>query len=143
MTDMVNSREEKLDVAAITHIALENTKSKYPTDVAFAAILKEMTLPDTIVQQYGNTVFIAHVKGNLALFKALNADIAPNFFQNSILFLGFAKKKGLQTLVTEFNDENIYRMIQMIAANPPFEGMGMKVEQLNDGDLRVSVNLGD
>lgn len=142
MAQMIDSRDEKLDSAAIIAIALENTKSPYPPQVAYPAILREMTLPGTFVEQIGNTIFIMHMRDTLGVFKALNADSAQNFYQNSVVFLGMAKKEGMKTLVTEFQDENIYRMIKMIAANPPYQGMGMKAEKLSSGELRVTINLG-
>lgn len=142
MANMIDSRQEKLDMAAVVNIALENIKSPYPIKEAFTAILGEMTLPGTFVEQIGNTVFIMHMRDTLGVFKALNADSAQNFYQNSIAFLGAAKKQGMKTLATEFKDENIYRMIQMIAANPPYQGMGMKAEKLTSGELRVTINLG-
>jgi len=143
MANMIDSSQEKLDAAAVIHIALENTKSKYSPQVAYPAILREMSLPDTVVEQIGNTLFIMHTKDDVGVFKALNADVARNFYHNSIEFLGVAKSHGVQTLVTIFDDENIYRMIKMIAANPPFQGMGMKAEKLESGEMRVTINLGE
>jgi hypothetical protein len=77
------------------------------------------------------------------VFKAFNADSAQNFMMNSILFLKWAKEQGMRTLVTDFNDPNIYRMIKAIAARPPMEGMGFEAHNLKDGGMRVGINLGE
>lgn len=141
---MVDSRDKKLAQTQIIAIALQNTKSEYPANVALPAILTEMTQPNTKVQRFGNTIFVLHMgKDGGGVFKAFNADSAQNFMMNSILFLKWAKGQGMHTLVTDFNDQNIYRMIEMIAARPPMAGMGFEAYKLEDGGMRVGVNLGE
>lgn len=139
---MIDSKKQKLNSAEIIKIALENTKSPYPLQVAFTAITSEMNQPKTKVQQIGNTLFILHMGDEGGYFKALNADIAPNFYRNSVNFIVWAKDLGLQTLVTEFSDERIMAIINMIASNPPMPNMGMQAFKTQNGGLRVVINLG-
>lgn len=128
----------------IVNIALQNTKSEYPPQVALPAIITELSQPDSVVQQFGNTLFVIHkTQDGKGMFKALNADTAQKFLQNTVQFLQWAKQsQGMQTMVTDFNDPNILRMIKMIAANPPMPGMGFKAFNLQNGGNRVAVNLG-
>lgn len=139
---MVDSRQRKLNIMEIVTIALENTKSQYPLQVALPAIITEMSQPNTKVQQFGNTIFVLHQGQHGGMFKALNADTAPNFVQNSIQFLQMVKQLGLPTLVTDFQGEDIRRMIKLIAAKPPFPGMGMQIQHTNDGGYRATINMG-
>jgi hypothetical protein len=144
MVQMVDSRDQKLGKAQIVAIALENTDSGYPASVALPAIVAEMAQPNTKTQRFGNTIFVLHMgEDGGGVFKAFNADTAQNFMLNSILFLKWAKAQGMHTLVTDFNDPNIYRMIKMIAARPPMLGMGFEAHNLEDGGMRVGINLGE
>jgi hypothetical protein len=143
MEQMVDSKQHKLGNPQIVAIALKNTKTPYPAGVAMTAVVAEMSQPKTKVQQFGNTVFVLHMGNDRGgAFKAFNADTAANFMQNSIQFLVWAKRLGMQTLVTDFEDPNIYRMIKLISDRPPMQGMGFESHNLKDGGMRVGINLG-
>lgn len=142
MVNMVDSRDRKLGKVQIVAIALQNTDSKYPANVAFPAIISEMSQPNAKTPRFGNTIFIIHIKDTGGYFRAFNADIAQNFVMNSILFLRWARAQGLKTLVTDFNDPNIYRMIQRIGTKEPMPNMGYEAHNLKDGGMRVAINLG-
>jgi len=144
MSKMVNSKDKKLNSAEIIMIALENTKSKYPPKIAYPAIITEMTQPNTDVKQLGNTMFILHrADEDQALFKALNADTANNFVENSKKYVVYAKKDlGLKILVTQFEDPAISTLFHMIAKNPPMPNMGFKEYNLDTGAKRIVLNLG-
>jgi len=140
---MVDSRERKLNSAEIVHIALKNTRSKHSPEVAFPAILTEMSQPNTDVKQIGNTIFILHKGDNgQGFFKALNADIASNFLQSSRQYVVYAKKSGMNTLVTDFEDKAISTLFHVIAKNPPMPGMGFKEYKTSNGGFRIVLNLG-
>ena len=140
---MVDSRERKLNSAEIAHIALEHTRSKHSPEVAFPAILTEMSQPNTDVKQLGNTIFILH-KGDKGqgFFKALNADKARNFVENSRQYVVYAKKLGMNMLVTEFEDPAISTLFHAISKKPPMPGMGFKEYKLKSGGRRIVLNLG-
>lgn len=144
MATMVDSNTKKLDPATIVATALENTKSKYPPNVAMPAIMTEMNQPNTEVKQLGNTLFILHKgKSDQAFFKALNADTARNFVQSSREFVTYARKKlGVKILVTEFTDPAISTLFKAISKNPPMPGMGYKEYKTTDGGRRIVLNLG-
>lgn len=144
MSKMVNSKDRVLNSAEIIMIALENTKSKYPPKVAYPAIVAEMSQPNTDIKQLGNTMFILHkADENQAFFKALNADVAPNFLDSSRKYVVYAKKElGLKILVTQFEDPAISTLFHMIAKNPPMPNMGFKEYKLDTGINRIVLNLG-
>jgi hypothetical protein len=140
---MVDSKEKKLDFAQIAAIAMKNTHSNVPNRLAMPAILTEVTQPNTDVKQIGNTVFILHKgKNGQAFFKALNADKARNFVENSKQYVVYAKKMGMNMLVTEFDDPAISTLFHAISKKPPMPGMGFKEYKLKSGGRRIVLNLG-
>jgi hypothetical protein len=140
---MVDSKEKKLDFAQIAAIAMKNTHSNVPDRLAMPAILTEVTQPNTDVKQIGNTVFILHKgKNGQAFFKALNADKARNFVENSKQYVVYAKKIGMNMLVTEFDDPAISTLFHAISKKPPMPGMGFKEYKLKSGGRRIVLNLG-
>jgi hypothetical protein len=144
MVKMADSRKVKLNPAQIISVALENTQSKYPANVAMPAILTELSQPNSDVKQIGNTLFSLH-KGDAGqgFFKAFNADTAPNFVQNSKEYVVYAKNDlGMNLLVTEFEDPAISTLFHVIAKNPPMEGMGFTEYKTDNGGSRIVLNLG-
>ena len=140
---MVDSKEKKLDFAQIAAIAMKNTHSNVPDRLAMPAILTEVTQPNTDVKQIGNTVFILHKgKNGQGFFKALNADKARNFVENSKQYVVYAKKIGMNMLVTEFDDPAISTLFHAISKKPPMPGMGFKEYKLKSGGRRIVLNLG-
>jgi len=144
MSQMVDSRREKLNSAEIVTIALENTRSPYPVNKALPAILTEMAQPNTDVKQMGNTMFVLHKGDNgQGVFKALNADIPQNFLDNSRKYVVYAKQNlGMNVLVTEFQDPAISTLFHVIARNPPMENMGFQEFKTSNGGKRIVLNLG-
>jgi hypothetical protein len=144
MIKMADSRKVQLNPAQIIAVALENTESKYPANVAMPAILTELSQPNSDVKQIGNTLF-SLLKGDAgqAFFKAFNADTAPNFVKNSKEYVVYVKNDlGMNLLVTEFEDPAISTLFHVIAKNPPMEGMGFKEYKTNNGGFRIVLNLG-
>ena len=144
MASMVDSKTQKLNSAEIVRVALENTKSEYPANVALPAIMSEMGQPNTDVKQLGNTLFIMHMgKNGESFFKALNADTARNFVESSQKYIVYAKKQlGQKILVTEFKDPAISTLFKVISKNPPMPGMGYSEYKTTDGGRRIVLNLG-
>lgn len=140
---MVDSSKQQLNVAEIALIALENTDSEYEPKVALPAILAELSQPKTKYLQLGNTLFILHMGENgQGFFKALNADTARNFYENSMKFCVWAKEQGMRVLVTEFKDQPIETLFKAIAKKPPMPGMGYQVFRSKSGVTRIALNLG-
>ena len=139
---LVDSKKKELSVEAILMIAAQETKSPHPASSIYAAMLKEMNMPGTSLVRDGNTLFVIHVgEGRTGIFRALNADTARNYLENSYAFIQGAYKMGFDTLVSEFEDPTIFNIFKAISRNPPQEGMGYRAERTKTG-FRVTVKLG-
>ena len=123
-------------------IAAQQTKSKYSPEQVYAALVKEMNMEGTSTYREGNTVFLMHhAKGRIGTFRALNADTARNYLDNSYTFIKDAYDMGFDILVSDFQDPTIMNLFKGISRNPPREGMGYRAERAKDG-FRVTVKLG-
>ena len=142
---LVDSSQQKLQMQEIVQISVQQTKSKYDPKTAFLALVKETTLPGAIVLQIGNTLFIAHRSEDprQGIFRALNADTAQNYLQNSEEFTERAYTElGFDTLTTTFEDPTLLNIFKYIGRDQP-ENMGYRTEQAKDGSMyRVTVTLG-
>ncbi len=139
---LVDSKNKKLSEQAILMIAAQETKSPHPASAVYAAIVKEMNIPGTSVVREGNTLFLIHnAEGRTGVFRALNADVARNYLENSYAFIQGAYKMGFDILVCDFEDPTIMNIFKAISRNPPQEGMGYRAEKTDRG-FRVTVKLG-
>ena len=139
---LVDSKKKQLSQEAILMIAAQETKSPHPASSIYAAVVQEMNMPGTSLVRDGNTLFVIHVgEGRTGIFRALNADTARNYLENSYAFIQGAYKMGFDTLVSEFEDPTIFNIFKAISRNPPQEGMGYKAERTKKG-FRVTVKLG-
>ena len=139
---LVDSKKKQLSQEAILMIAAQETKSPHPASSIYAAMVQEMNMPGTSLVRDGNTLFVIHVgEGRTGIFRALNADTARNYLENSYAFIQGAYKMGFDTLVSEFEDPTIFNIFKAISRNPPQEGMGYKAERTKKG-FRVTVKLG-
>lgn len=141
---VVDSKQEQLKFEDIIKIAGQETKSKYPMHELFVYIVKELTLPGAFQTRFGNTIFIVHPnkdKPHHVFFRALNADTAKNYIQNSKRFTNAMKKKGYTLMVTQFADPTILNIFKAIARDKP-AGMGYVVQKSKDGKIhQVTVQL--
>ena len=143
MIQMVDSQQEELDVDDIIGIAGMNTDAGIDFQTLKTAITAELNMPNTLFLRQGNTLFIIHKAApGVGWFRALNADTAPNFLQNSMEFIKACNKMGFQTMATNFTDPTILSVFRYISQNPPFEGMGYEVQRTEDGEFYVTVNTG-
>ena len=139
---LVDSKKKQLGEQAILMIAAQETKSPHPASSVYAAIIKEMNMEGTSVVREGNTLFVIHNgRGRVGLFRALNADTARNYLENSYAFIQGAYKMGFDVLVSDFQDPTIMNIFKAISRNPPQDGMGYKAERTKRG-FRVTVKLG-
>ena len=139
---LTDSKKKKLSSEAVLMIAAQQTKSKYSAEQVYAALVKEMNMEGTSTYREGNTVFLMHhAKGRIGTFRALNADTARNYLDNSYQFIQDAYKMGFDILVSDFEDPTIMNIFKGISRNPPQEGMGYRAERTERG-FRVTVKLG-
>tara|TARA_R110002126_G_scaffold180779_3_gene329593 strand:- start:79 stop:522 length:444 start_codon:yes stop_codon:yes gene_type:complete len=139
---LTDSKKKKLSSEAVLMIAAQQTKSKYSAEQVYAALVKEMNMEGTSTYREGNTVFLMHhAKGRIGTFRALNADTARNYLENSYIFIKDAYEMGFDVLVSDFQDPTIMNIFKGISRNPPREGMGYRAERTKTG-FRVTVKLG-
>lgn len=142
---LVDSKYERLSNEEIIDIASQETKSQYSPEQVRAVVMAECQKPDAILMRQGNTLFVVHrapSNETIGVFRALNADTAENYFENSRVFIQAIKTQGFKTLVTTFEDPTILNIFKGISRNPPFPGMGYAAQRMKSGKLRVTVNLG-
>jgi len=139
---LIDSKKQKLSEDAILMIAAQETKSKYPADAVYAALVKEMNIPGVSTLREGNTIFIVHVaEGRVGFFRALNADTAKNYLESSYAFIQAAYKMGFDVLVSDFEDPAIANIFKAISRHPPQEDMGYRLDKTKTG-YRATVKLG-
>jgi hypothetical protein len=141
---VVDSKKEQLKFDDIVKISVQETKSQYPAPIALVGITKEITMPGVSTTRIGNSIFIVHTnKENPKhiFFRALNADTAKNYVENSKKFTDQMKKKGYTAMVTQFQDPTILNIFKAIARDKPAD-MGYAVQKSKDGKTyQVSVQL--
>ena len=141
---VVDSKKEQLEFEDIIKISLAETKSEYSLSVAFVSVIKELTLPGAFSVRMGNTIFIVHPqKGKVGyvFFRALNADTAKNYIENSKKFTKHMASKGYKVMVTQFRDPTILNIFKAIARDKP-KDMGYAVQKSKDGKMyQVTVQL--
>jgi hypothetical protein len=143
MVQMVDSQQEELSVDDIIGIAGMNTDAGIDYQTLKASITAELQMPNTLFIRQGNTLFIMHKAApGIGWFRALNADTARNFLQNSMEFIKACNRMGFQTVATNFTDPAILSVFRYISQNPPFDGMGYEAQRTADGEFYVTVNTG-
>lgn len=139
---LVDSKKRQLGVEPIIVIAAQETKAKEPLATIYAAILAEMNMEGSVIFQEGNTLFIIHHLGSReGMFRALNADTAQNYLQNSFVFVEAAHRMGYDVLYTDFDDPRILNIFKMIERNPPMPDMSYEAEKEDEG-YSVTLYLG-
>ena len=142
MAQLVDSNQKKLSMQEIIDIAAEMTKSEHTKEQVLGAIYKELTMDGSIVVQIGNTIFMVHrapTKPSTALMRALNADAAQKYLDNSEEFAKMAYNEyGIDTIVSQYTDPTLSKIFAYVGRNKP-KGMGYAVHKLPDGKTYQAV----
>jgi len=148
---LVDSKKKMLEPPEIILEAVKQTKSKYSPDQVLAAVTAEAHEAGAILMRQGNSLFIVHpAKDRTVLFRALNADTAQNYLDNSVKYAKALYMAGYDVMVTNFQDPtllNIFKYVNKHRAevNPDKNGkptMGYSVQRTKDGGYRVTTVLG-
>lgn len=104
---VVDSREQKLRGPDVIVLSVEELAPEHLRDKILAMIAKESTLPDTDMVQFGNTVFITHIKKDKtkAWGRAFNVDTAKNFVANGFRFFTHLQDMGVKRYVTSYQGD--------------------------------------
>jgi hypothetical protein len=139
---LVDSKKQQLGVEPIIVIAAQETKAQEPVATVYATIVAEMNMQGCTLFQEGNTLFVVHhLASREGMFRALNADTAQNYLQNSMVFVQAAHRFGYDVLRTEFDDPRILNIFKMIERNPPMPDMSFESEKSGSG-YAVTLYLG-
>jgi hypothetical protein len=134
-TIMVDSKKEKLNSFEIVHAAIEDAgDTETPLQAQLAGIMAELTMPTAKVQQFGNTLFVAHVASKSeALVRAFNADTATNFIANMRDFCDYVYKDlGVDTIyIPGMEDSQLARLIHVLFSRPNRPDMHYKTTNGN------------
>lgn len=140
---LVDSKHQELTTEEIVQNAAQEMGSEYSPEQVLAAVVAETRQKDSLALRQGNTLFLLHKAPNgVGVFRALNADTAQNYLDNSMVFIQACRSMGFKTLVTQFKDPTILNIFKYIYQNPPFAGMGYEVKRTEDGGFQGSINLG-
>jgi hypothetical protein len=140
---MIDSKHQQLSSEEIVNIATQNTGSPYSPEQVQAAVATELRQEDTVCLREGNTLFVVHrseKNPDIAVFRALNADTPENYLQSSVVFTETMNSMGFHAMVTTFYDDSLLNIFRYIGKDKP-KGMGYQVSRLNNGALRVVVQL--
>jgi len=140
---MIDSKQKKLTSAQIIEIAAMNTGVQRPINEIKQMLTIELNMANTWKMRNGNTIFVVHKSDQpgYGWFRALNADTAKNFLENSRVFADSAYKVGFDVVVTNFKDPTILNIFKVISKNPVRDGMGYVAQKTKNG-YRVTLVLG-
>lgn len=140
---LVDSTKKMLKPQEIILEASQHAGGEYSPEQVYASLIAETHMKDAILMRQGNTLFIVH-KGarRMAVFRALNADTANNYLQNSLLFTKAMYMAGFDSMVSNFDNPALLKIFKYVSKNPPQEGMGFKANRMKDGSYQVIVQLG-
>lgn len=146
MAQLVDSKQQTLDMQKIIEIAAQNTKSEYSFNQIFVSIMKELTLKNSIVMQIGNTVFISHrspTSPRYAYMRALNADTAQNFLENCEKYAKLAYDNyDIDVIVSQYSDPILNQIFAYVGRSKP-ANMGYHIIKSPDGkEFLATAKLG-
>ena len=140
---IADSKQRMLTVLEIIEEAAKTTGVNRPLEEVVQILQLELTQPQIWKCREGNTLFIVHKSAHpgFGYFRALNADTAQNYVENSRKFIAAAYKVGFDYLVTQFKDPTVMNIFKIIGRDKPAD-MGYKVQNTNDGGYQVTLKLG-
>jgi hypothetical protein len=145
MSSLIDSNKQKLSQEEIITIAAKETGSKYTPEQIKASLSAEAYEMGGLMLQEGNTIFVIHPSAQMrgvGVFRAINADIMPNYLKNSLVFTKAVGLAGFTYIVTVFEEPSLLNIFKYVKRNQPFPGMGYAVQRTKDGQYKVTVNLG-
>ena len=144
MTTTVDSKKDQLSIPEIITQAVYNTPVEgVPPYAAILSIIKEGTMPNAEVKQYGNTVFITHFSEDrdLAVGRALNVDTAKNFIINGEEYFRDLVRGGTKKFVAQFKQRSFATAFMAFKRKPITTDMKMWMEDTDDGGTQVRIAL--
>jgi hypothetical protein len=144
MATMIDSKKEQLSIPEIITQAVYNIPVEgVPPYAVILSIIKEGTMPNTEVEQYGNTVFITHFSEDrdLAVGRALNIDTAKNFFLNGEEYFRNLVRGNTTKWVAQFDQKSFATALMAFKRNPITSEMKMWMGETPKGNTQVRIAL--
>ena len=146
MTVVVDSKHQELDNDEIISIAAQDTGSPYSPEQVKASLVAETHQLGAIIMRQGNTLYVVHKNPNnpkAAFFRALNADTAKNYIENTAMFLKAIHATGIETLMTQFQNPTLLTVVRALEKKKPIPTMQLpEITQVDDNTIQVTIELG-
>lgn len=140
----VDSKERLLSIPEIvTQVSATQSKSGLPLQVMLLAFVKEGSMPNTEVKQYGNTVFITHFSEDrdLAIGRALNLDTARNFVANGDEYFRDLVRGGTRKFVAQFKQKSYAMAFEAFKRRPITTEQRIWIVNTPKGNTQVRIAL--
>jgi len=148
MSTVIDSKVTQLEPAQIiTEFAGNYNSTEYPTEVVLASIMKEITMPDTDLVQFGNTAFIGHRgKGkdkHKMVGRGLTVDTAQNFVSAGFKFFDHLKELGITNYITQYDGPMYDKAFEVWKRQADKDNAGTKIAvgRLANGNSQAYVSL--
>ena len=148
MSTVIDSKVTQLEPAQIiTEFAGSYNSTEYPTEVVLASIMKEITMPDTDLVQFGNTAFIGHRgKGkdkHKMVGRGLTVDTAQNFVSAGFKFFDHLKELGITNYITQYDGPIYDKAFEVWKRQADKDNAGTKIAvgRLANGNSQAYVSL--
>jgi hypothetical protein len=144
MTTTVDSKKDKLSIPEIITQAVYNEPTEgVPPYAAILSIVKEGSMPNTEVKEYGNTVFITHFSEDrdLAVGRALNIDTAKNFIINGEEYFRDLVRGNTKKFVAQFDQKSFATAFMAFKRKPITTEMKMWIGETPKGQTQVRIAL--
>ena len=140
----VDSNERQMSIPEIvTNVAATQGKSGLPIQTILMAFVREGSMPDTEVKQYGNTVFITHFSKDkdLAVGRALNMDTARNFVTNGEEYFRDLVRGGTRKFVAQFEQKSYATAFAALKRRPITTEQRIWIVDTPKGKTQVRIAL--
>lgn len=113
----VDSKKKQLTLYQIVENVLHQqgkmNANKEEVSGMYLALVKEMSMPDTVFKIFGNSLCIIHVNGDTAFFRMINADTAENLIQNAIACTEFMRLElGIKKAVITYEKQSFRNLLK-------------------------------
>lgn len=147
MAATVDSTKEQLSIPEILIKGIQNNPVKGLTPTAMiASLVKEGSMPNTKVTQYGNTVFFTHYgtgdNSDLVVDRAINVDVARNFIANGNRHFRNLYEEGIRRYVTQFDQRSFAVAFKQLEKRPVTSEQKIYILDTPKGETQVRMILG-
>lgn len=116
----VNSKQKELDTHEVIVTSFKDMKvPQEQLTPALLGVIQQASMPDADTKQFGNTVFISHIKTSdegltVAYLRAINADTARNYLNNGIEYFKYIIDKDVSFVFMTFTESSVVSILKAI-----------------------------